>query len=347
MGPGPGMPFGMMPPQQAGWHAMAAQQQFQQQQQHQYNMQQQQQQHMYHQQQQQQQQMGYDYQGQTAYGSAPPQGPLATGSADDAPPPLPDGEPPPLPPPSYEDPPPLPPPDASGSAPPLPPGPGPLQQPQNQGVNATNTIPQATTPRPGASQAAAAAPQGAWPGHSYPQALNWSGPGTIHAHPHEYPPPYGMQYDPYMAPYGTVQPAPAGPYAPAAAPSQPPQVAGPPAGGSASGGPTPAPQPLEAPVVDITRLLRPPHRASRPRKLLLLLRGLPGSGKSTLARKIREAEAEAGAEAPRVHSMDDYYMQVGRGRVGAGHGRMRVLWVFWGSGSGVVHGGRDGRAPTG
>ncbi|EFJ39985.1 hypothetical protein VOLCADRAFT_100282 [Volvox carteri f. nagariensis] len=70
-----------------------------------------------------------------------------------------------------------------------------------------------------------------------------------------------------------------------------------------------APAPPTPVVVDITRLIRPPHRATRPRKLLLVLRGLPGSGKSTLARKIREAELEAGAEVPRLHSMDDYYMQ--------------------------------------
>lgn len=39
----------------------------------------------------------------------------------------------------------------------------------------------------------------------------------------------------------------------------------------------------------------------------MLLRGPPGSGKSTAARKIREAELAAGGEAPRTHTIDDYF----------------------------------------
>ena len=37
------------------------------------------------------------------------------------------------------------------------------------------------------------------------------------------------------------------------------------------------------------------------------MRGLPGSGKSRLARLIRELEKEAGAPAPRLLSLDDYF----------------------------------------
>lgn len=62
-------------------------------------------------------------------------------------------------------------------------------------------------------------------------------------------------------------------------------------------------------VVDAARLMQPPHRASRPSKIMIVMRGLPGSGKSTLARKLRELEVEAGSEPPRVHSIDDYFMQ--------------------------------------
>lgn len=35
-----------------------------------------------------------------------------------------------------------------------------------------------------------------------------------------------------------------------------------------------------------------------------------GSGKSSIARRIREAEVAAGGEAPRIHSIDEYFMQV-------------------------------------
>lgn len=105
-----------------------------------------------------------------------------------------------------------------------------------------------------------------------------------------------------MHPYATPGVAAAGQHA------RQPQPAGATGAPAASAAPAP-PAPV---IIDITRLLRPPHRATRPRKLLLVLRGLPGSGKSTLARKIREAEVEAGAEVPRLHSLDDYYMQVWR-----------------------------------
>lgn len=34
----------------------------------------------------------------------------------------------------------------------------------------------------------------------------------------------------------------------------------------------------------------------------------PGSGKSYLAKMLRDVEVENGGDAPRIHSMDDYFM---------------------------------------
>jgi hypothetical protein len=67
---------------------------------------------------------------------------------------------------------------------------------------------------------------------------------------------------------------------------------------------------LRTQVVDVLTLLRPPHRASRPKRILVVLRGLPGSGKSFLAKKMRDVEVEEGGEPPRVHSLDDYFIAV-------------------------------------
>lgn len=60
--------------------------------------------------------------------------------------------------------------------------------------------------------------------------------------------------------------------------------------------------------LDLSQLLLLPGRASRPKRLLLLLRGPPGCGKSHLARTIRQLEQSAGGAAPRLHSIDDYFM---------------------------------------
>jgi YLP motif-containing protein 1 len=77
----------------------------------------------------------------------------------------------------------------------------------------------------------------------------------------------------------------------------------------------PAPEAAQQPVVQqkvqLRSLLLRPGRHKRPPRLLLVLRGLPGSGKSHLARKIKEVEVEQGGSAPRVHSIDDYFMTVG------------------------------------
>ncbi|XP_013630023.1 PREDICTED: uncharacterized protein LOC106335898 isoform X2 [Brassica oleracea var. oleracea] len=52
----------------------------------------------------------------------------------------------------------------------------------------------------------------------------------------------------------------------------------------------------------------PPHRSTRPDHFVIILRGLPGSGKSYLAKLLRDIEVENGGSAPRIHSMDDYFM---------------------------------------
>jgi YLP motif-containing protein 1 len=57
--------------------------------------------------------------------------------------------------------------------------------------------------------------------------------------------------------------------------------------------------------LDLRSLLLPP---ARPKRLLLLLRGLPGSGKSHIARAVRVLELDKGNAAPRTHSIDDYFM---------------------------------------
>ncbi|KAJ4826874.1 hypothetical protein Tsubulata_032453 [Turnera subulata] len=61
-------------------------------------------------------------------------------------------------------------------------------------------------------------------------------------------------------------------------------------------------------VINGTRLFRHPNRATRPEHIVIILRGLPGSGKSYLARLLRDLEVENGCDAPRIHSMDDYFM---------------------------------------
>ncbi|KAF8112584.1 hypothetical protein N665_0063s0070 [Sinapis alba] len=61
-------------------------------------------------------------------------------------------------------------------------------------------------------------------------------------------------------------------------------------------------------VIDVSHLLKPPHRSTRPDHFVVILRGLPGSGKSYLAKLLRDIEVENGGSAPRIHSMDDYFM---------------------------------------
>ena len=43
---------------------------------------------------------------------------------------------------------------------------------------------------------------------------------------------------------------------------------------------------------------------------MVILRGLPGSGKSHVARLIKDLETQHGQGAPRIHSLDDYFVTV-------------------------------------
>uniref|UniRef100_A0A804PHN5 P-loop containing nucleoside triphosphate hydrolase superfamily protein n=1 Tax=Zea mays TaxID=4577 RepID=A0A804PHN5_MAIZE len=61
-------------------------------------------------------------------------------------------------------------------------------------------------------------------------------------------------------------------------------------------------------VINACDLFKQPLRGSRPDHIVVILRGLPGSGKSYLAKALRDLEVDNGANAPRIHSMDDYFM---------------------------------------
>ena len=63
-------------------------------------------------------------------------------------------------------------------------------------------------------------------------------------------------------------------------------------------------------VIDVRDLLQGEKRAQRPKRIAVLLRGLPGSGKSHAARAIRDVEVASGGEAPRILSIDDYFVTV-------------------------------------
>ncbi|XP_014605092.1 PREDICTED: uncharacterized protein LOC106787329 isoform X2 [Polistes canadensis] len=55
-------------------------------------------------------------------------------------------------------------------------------------------------------------------------------------------------------------------------------------------------------------LLCPPGRQNRPSKIAIILRGPPGSGKSFVAKLIKDKEVEQGGSAPRILSLDDYFL---------------------------------------
>ncbi|XP_030626755.1 YLP motif-containing protein 1 [Chanos chanos] len=59
---------------------------------------------------------------------------------------------------------------------------------------------------------------------------------------------------------------------------------------------------------NVEDLLKPPGRASRPDRIVIIMRGLPGSGKSHVAKLIRDKEVEFGGAPPRVLGLDDYFM---------------------------------------
>ena len=70
------------------------------------------------------------------------------------------------------------------------------------------------------------------------------------------------------------------------------------------------PMHVPLPLPDVMELVRAPGRAKRPKRIAIILRGPPGSGKSHTARLLRDAEVAAGGEAPRIHSIDDYFITV-------------------------------------
>ncbi|XP_061429591.1 YLP motif-containing protein 1 isoform X1 [Lethenteron reissneri] len=55
-------------------------------------------------------------------------------------------------------------------------------------------------------------------------------------------------------------------------------------------------------------LLKKPGRVTRPERIVVIMRGLPGSGKTHVAKLIRDKEVEEGGAAPRVLSLDDYFV---------------------------------------
>ncbi|KAK9708677.1 hypothetical protein QE152_g27075 [Popillia japonica] len=61
-------------------------------------------------------------------------------------------------------------------------------------------------------------------------------------------------------------------------------------------------------VTLIQDLLNPPGRYNRPPRIVIILRGPPGSGKTFLAKLIKDKEVENGGSAPRILSLDDYFM---------------------------------------
>ncbi|XP_028408960.1 uncharacterized protein LOC114531547 [Dendronephthya gigantea] len=74
--------------------------------------------------------------------------------------------------------------------------------------------------------------------------------------------------------------------------------------------PEPAPPPKpKTEVVAIGNLLDAPGRDTRPDRIVFIFRGVPGSGKTHIARLIKDKEVACGAHAPRILSLDDYFLQ--------------------------------------
>ncbi|XP_060037275.1 YLP motif-containing protein 1 isoform X5 [Erinaceus europaeus] len=73
--------------------------------------------------------------------------------------------------------------------------------------------------------------------------------------------------------------------------------------------PPPAPRGEKKPESkNVDDILKPPGRESRPERIVVIMRGLPGSGKTHVAKLIRDKEVEFGGPAPRVLSLDDYFI---------------------------------------
>ncbi|XP_034941545.1 uncharacterized protein ZAP3 [Chelonus insularis] len=61
-------------------------------------------------------------------------------------------------------------------------------------------------------------------------------------------------------------------------------------------------------ITMVADILYPPGRQNRPPKIVIILRGPPGSGKSYVAKLIKDKEVEQGGSAPRILSLDDYFL---------------------------------------
>lgn len=61
-------------------------------------------------------------------------------------------------------------------------------------------------------------------------------------------------------------------------------------------------------VTDAGSLFQKPGRVARPKRVAIVLRGLPGSGKSYIAKKLKDIEVQQGGDAPRIHAIDDYFV---------------------------------------
>uniref|UniRef100_A0A6P7F4H8 YLP motif-containing protein 1 n=1 Tax=Diabrotica virgifera virgifera TaxID=50390 RepID=A0A6P7F4H8_DIAVI len=70
--------------------------------------------------------------------------------------------------------------------------------------------------------------------------------------------------------------------------------------------PNPASKQFE--ITMIEDIINPPGRFNRPPRIVIILRGPPGSGKTHLAKLIKDKEIENGGSAPRILSLDDYFM---------------------------------------
>lgn len=83
-------------------------------------------------------------------------------------------------------------------------------------------------------------------------------------------------------------------------------------GNGASGTINSQPLPPRKPVtvVEVSALLEKMVHHGRSKRVVVLLRGLPGSGKSEVARRLRDMSISKGLDAPRIHSIDDYFMSV-------------------------------------
>lgn len=80
-----------------------------------------------------------------------------------------------------------------------------------------------------------------------------------------------------------------------------------------------AEQPAAKIVTDAASIFQVPGRVTRPKRLAIVLRGLPGSGKSFVAKRLKDIEVEQGGDAPRIHALDDYFYTV----------RWQLCWLMF------------------